>query len=84
MTPDIHTVLVLDEVGRQIPMKLIQPLYSITYVAVLEAEVAELKKDAERYRWLKENHLQTGKDSWIRTGDDLEEAIDAAMKEAQS
>ena len=36
-------------------------------------------KDAKRYRWLKENHLQTGTDSWIRTGDDLEEAIDAAM-----
>ena len=36
-------------------------------------------KDAARYRWLKENHLQTGTDSWIRTGDDLEEAIDAAM-----
>jgi hypothetical protein len=46
MTPDIHTVLVLDEVGRKIPMKLIQPLYSITYVAALEAEVAELRKNA--------------------------------------
>jgi hypothetical protein len=45
------------------------------------AEVAELRPDAERYRWLKANHLQTGTDSWIRTGDDLEEAIDEAMKE---
>lgn len=41
-----------------------------------------LLKDAERYRWLKANHLQTGPDSWIRTGDDLEEAIDAGMREA--
>lgn len=38
-------------------------------------------KDAERYRWLKANHLQTGPDSWIRTGEDLEEAIDEAMRE---
>ena len=40
----------------------------------------DLKQDALRYRWLKANHLQTGKDSWIRTGDDLEEAIDAGMR----
>lgn len=45
------------------------------------AEVAELRRDAERYRWLKANHLQTGADSWIRTGEDLEEAIDAALGE---
>ena len=47
----------------------------------LSAEVAELRRDAERYRWLKDNHLQTGADSWIRTGEDLEEAIDAALGE---
>lgn len=37
-------------------------------------------EDAARYRWLKANHLQTGKDSWIRTGDDLEEAIDEGRR----
>ena len=37
-------------------------------------------QDAARYRWLKANHLQTGPDSWIRTGDDLEEAIDEGMR----
>lgn len=42
-------------------------------------KVMALQRDAARYRWLKDNHLQTGPDSWIRTGDDLEEAIDAAM-----
>lgn len=46
----------------------------------LEQANAELRRDAERFRWLKANHLQTGPDSWIRTGDDLEEAIDAGMK----
>ena len=46
-----------------------------------EARAREKDKDAERYRWLKANHLQTGQDSWIRTGDDLEEAIDAALAE---
>lgn len=43
-------------------------------------EAQRCQQDAERYRWLKANHLQTGTDSWIRTGDDLEEAIDAARK----
>ena len=42
--------------------------------------IQALQKDALRYRWLKANHLQTGTDSWIRTGDDLEEAIDEAMQ----
>ena len=48
-----------------------------------ERRAEELREDAERYRWLKANHLQTGTDSWIRTGEDLEEAIDAAKKEAK-
>lgn len=45
-----------------------------------EANIAELEPDAERYRWLKRHHLQTGQDSWIRTGDDLEEAIDEGRR----
>jgi len=45
-----------------------------------EPEADSDAEDAARYRWLKANHLQTGPDSWIRTGEDLEEAIDAAMR----
>ena len=48
------------------------------YFDGVTAELEALRADAERYRWLKANHLQTGADSWIRTGEDLEEAIDAA------
>lgn len=40
---------------------------------------AEVCADAARYRWLKEHHLQLGPDCWIRTGDDLDDAIDAEM-----
>lgn len=49
-------------------------------LAALTRKLAEREADAERYRWLKANHLQTGPDSWIRTGDDLEEAIDAELR----
>ena len=38
--------------------------------------------DAARYRWLKTHHLQLGPDCWIRTGDDLDEAIDAEIRTA--
>ena len=50
-------------------------------LAEAKEEIERLRADAMRYRWMKSNHLQTGPDSWIRNGDDLEEAIDAAMKE---
>jgi len=53
-------------------------------LAAANAKVQEVSADAERYQWLKANHLQTGADSWIRTGDDLEEAIDAARAKPQS
>lgn len=43
--------------------------------------IAELEIDANRYQWLKRNHLQTSPDSWIRTGDDLEDAIDGEIRE---
>lgn len=49
-------------------------------VRELRAENERLRQDAERYRWLRDHHLQTGQDSWIRTGADLEEAIDAAIE----
>jgi hypothetical protein len=41
-----------------------------------------LERDAMRYRYLREHHLQVGPDAWIRTGDDLDEAIDAALPSA--
>ena len=37
------------------------------------------RADARRYRWLKEHHLQLGPDCWIRTGEDLDGAIDAEL-----
>jgi hypothetical protein len=46
------------------------------------AQRDEIVADARRYRWLKEHHLQLGPDCWIRTGEDLDEAIDAEMREA--
>lgn len=51
---------------------------ALTYKRLAE-QLASCEKDAARYRWLKANHLQTGDDSWIRSGDDLEEAVDALM-----
>lgn len=49
------------------------------FVSLQRGDVRLICEDAARYRWLKANHLQTGTDSWIRTGDDLEEVIDAEM-----
>ena len=43
-------------------------------------EAQEVFKNDERYRWLREHHLQLGPDNWIRTGDDLDEAIDAGAR----
>jgi hypothetical protein len=48
----------------------------------LQAEVKALRDDALRYRWLKANHLQTSPDSWIRTGDDLDDATEEALQRA--
>lgn len=50
----------------------------LRHIEALEQRLAAAELNAARYEWLKANHLQTGPDSWIRTGDDLEEAIDAA------
>jgi sulfate adenylyltransferase subunit 1 (EFTu-like GTPase family) len=47
----------------------------------VESAALAMKQDALRYRWLKEHHLQVGPDAWIRTGEDLDDAIDAAMWE---
>ena len=45
----------------------------------LKAELAEAKKDAERYRWLRNNPVWVGYDSDFRP-DEIDAAIDAAMK----
>lgn len=52
-------------------------------MSALVAERDALITNSRRYLWLKSNHLQTGSDSWIRTGDDLEEAIDAALAQEE-
>lgn len=44
-----------------------------------EEELAEAKKDAERYRWLRNNPVWVGYDSDFRP-DEIDAAIDAAMK----
>jgi hypothetical protein len=51
----------------------------LDFVSLQRGDARRICEDAARYRWLKRNHLQTGPDSWIRTGDDLEEAIDEGM-----
>ena len=45
----------------------------------IKAELAEAKKDAERYRWLRNNPVWVGYDSDFRP-DEIDAAIDAAMK----
>ena len=57
----------------------------------LRAELAEVKRDAERYRWLRRHHIRSdpdmsGRHHWMTLGRGLgrgvtaEEAIDAARK----
>jgi hypothetical protein len=61
----------------------------------LERELAEAKKDAERYRWLRDNsyNVQIGvyemverdgrqQRAWL-AGNELDDVIDAAMKEGK-
>lgn len=48
-------------------------------LAVAERQLADARGKALRYEWLRANHLQTGPDSWIRTGDDLDDATDEAL-----
>lgn len=39
----------------------------------------ELIYAAANWQYVKNNHFQTGPDTWLRTGDDLEEAVNAAI-----
>ena len=56
-------------------------------IAVLRAKVEELRADAERYRWLREwEEVEICNDiaCVVRAaGDDLDAAIDAAMREGK-
>lgn len=68
------------ETGDELVEGMYQKMWK-DFVSLQRGDARLICEDAARYRWLKANHLQTGPDSWIRTGDDLEEAIDAAMRE---
>lgn len=46
----------------------------------LIAELESLREAAQFWQYIKENHLQTCPHAWLRTGDDLEEAVRAAIK----
>ena len=58
------------------------PLYSTADVERMQAENAELRKDAERYRWLLKFGCWLDPSDHIRAGAVLNAAIDAAMREA--
>jgi hypothetical protein len=47
----------------------------------LERELAETKRDAERYRWIAENIDEFNRIQKENTGVEIEYAIDAAIKE---
>ena len=47
MKPEIDTVLVLNEVGQQVPIRLITPLYSADQIATLTKERHDLKVSVE-------------------------------------
>ena len=49
--------------------------------AVLQShEVQAWKKDAERYRWLRDNNAYFPEENYVRGGQELDKAIDAAME----
>jgi hypothetical protein len=50
----------------------------------LERELAEARKDAERYRWLRDEAQNTMKQqrAWLASNE-LDDNIDAAMKEGE-
>ncbi len=52
-------------------------------VAAKDREIAELKENAERYLYIRDLMPRPveGQVVWMRRGDDLDEAIDAEMKE---
>jgi len=53
---------------------------------VLKSEVARLRKDADRYRWLRaesDRDYVEIRDVWHESADDLDDFIDTAMKETK-
>lgn len=49
----------------------------------VKAECEKLRKDAERYRWLRADNAYFPEENYIRGGQELDAAIDAAMQEAK-
>jgi hypothetical protein len=49
-------------------------------VHALLAERAELKRDAERYRWLRDDNAYFPEEEGVRGGQELDASIDAAMQ----
>ena len=81
--PGSGIVMVRPEFAQQLEREL----------AEARAEIERLRKDAERYRWLRDDELafgvypETGPDDyqWMSAcGEELDELIDAAMKEQSS
>lgn len=50
-------------------------------IATLRAELDELRADAERYRWLRDDNAYFPEEYAIRGGEELDAAIDAARQE---
>ena len=52
-------------------------------VDAMKAECEKLRKDAERYRWLRDGNGYYPEENYLRGGVELDAAIDAAMQEAK-
>jgi|SRR5690625_3085572 len=57
----------------------VTPLVRLSDYEALQAECEELRKDAERYRWLRADNAYFPEENYIRGGQELDAAIDAAM-----
>lgn len=80
----------LGDDGRAHEIKVAGNVFQPPQVGIDAAELAALRRDAERYRWLKSDDVPAGKDCpaaymmdarCVLLGDDLDAAIDAAMGE---
>lgn len=52
-----------------------------TKLSTLYAECEKLRKDAERYRWLRADNAYFPEENYIRVGQELDAAITAAIQE---
>ena len=72
MKPEIDTVLVLNEVGQQVPMKLLKPLYTADQLRA--AKVAVLREAAERVNAADGHSTYLVQGQLRRMADELEKA----------